>query len=164
MAAEVWADAFVDRLSGAAPLVQAASYLGQHFVVVEAAHLTALLVCLKEQETFETLLDLTAVDYPQRSQRFELVYTLYSFHRNERLRVKTRTADAVPSIVSLHAGANWLEREVYDMFGISFEGHPDLRRMLLPEEWQGFPLRKEHGITEMDNQWVRENLGIASGQ
>ena len=67
--------------------------------------------------------------------------------------------EPVPSVESVWPTANWLEREVYDMFGIVFEGHPNLKRLLLPEEWQGFPLRKDYDILKQDDAWVRENLG-----
>jgi NADH-quinone oxidoreductase subunit C len=94
------------------------------------------------------------------------VWVLYSFARNERIRVKAQIADgaSVPSSVPLWATCNWLEREVYDMFGIVFEGHPNLKRLLLPEEWQGYPLRKDYDILKQDEAWIRENLGIESGQ
>jgi NADH-quinone oxidoreductase subunit C len=91
---------------------------------------------------------------------------LYSFSRNERIRVKTRIKEGQKpqSVVGVHLTANWLEREVYDMFGIEFQGHPDLRRILMPDEWEGHPLRKDYDILQMDNRWVQENLGIESGQ
>jgi NADH-quinone oxidoreductase subunit C len=80
--------------------------------------------------------------------------------------VKTAVADGFQprSLVAIYPTANWLEREVYDMFGIEFEAHPDMRRILLPDEWQGFPLRKDKSILAMDNEWVKANLGIESGQ
>jgi len=95
-----------------------------------------------------------------------VVLNLYSFPKNQRLRLKVQVDENEPvaSVVSVWPTANWLEREVYDMFGIIFEGHPDLRRLLLPEEWQGFPLRKDYDILQQDTAWVRENLGIESGQ
>jgi NADH-quinone oxidoreductase subunit C len=81
-------------------------------------------------------------------------------------RSKTQIADGatLPSSVPIWAGANWLEREVFDMFGIKFDGHPDMKRILLPEEWKGHPLRKDYGILQQDNEWVQINLGIESGQ
>jgi len=108
----------------------------------------------------------TAVDYPQRAERFDLVYIVYSFARNQRIRVKTRLAEGYEpaTAVNVHLTANWLEREVFDMFGIRFRGHPDLKRILLPDDWQGHPLRKDHPITRVDQRWVKENLGIDSAQ
>ena len=102
----------------------------------------------------------------RKNSPIELVYTIFSYARNERLRVKSRLADGVnaPSITGVYPAANWLEREVFDMFGIRFDGHPNLKRILLPDEWQGHPLRKEYGIVQMDNDCVKSNLGIDSGQ
>jgi NADH-quinone oxidoreductase subunit C len=80
--------------------------------------------------------------------------------------VKTRTKEweAVQSVVTVWGTANWLEREIYDMFGVKFFGHPDLRRILLPEDWVGFPLRKDYDLRLQDVEWVRKHLGIESGQ
>jgi NADH-quinone oxidoreductase subunit C len=80
--------------------------------------------------------------------------------------VKTQIADgeSLSSSVPVWATANWLEREVFDMFGIKFDGHPDLKRILLPDGWKGHPLRKDYGILQQDNEWVQINLGIESGQ
>jgi NADH-quinone oxidoreductase subunit C len=145
---------------------ECASYLGQNFVVVKPDAVIAVLEFLKLEADFDYLVDITAVDYPNRAERFDLLYILYSFSRNERVRVKTMIADGAhpPTAVAVHTGANWLEREVFDMFGIQFAGHPDMRRILLPEEWEGFPLRKEVSILHQDERWVKENLGIESGQ
>ena len=125
-----------------------------------------LMEYLKAAAGFDYLVDLTAVDWPQRAERFDLVYILYSFSRNERVRIKTRIAEGYrpASVVGVHLTANWLEREVFDMFGIEFAGHPDLRRILMPDEWQGHPLRKDYAIREQDQRWVVENLGVESGQ
>ena len=121
---------------------------------------------LKVEADFDYLVDITAVDWPKRAERFDLFYILYSFARNERVRIKTRIADGYKpqTATGVHLTANWLEREVFDMFGIEFAGHPDMRRILLPEDWQGYPLRKDKSIIDMDNQWVKEHLGIESGQ
>ena len=95
-----------------------------------------------------------------------MVLNLYSFAKNERLRVKARAGDGeqVPSVAGVWTTANWLEREAFDMFGIIFAGHPNLSRILLPDQWQGYPLRKDYDIIEQDTGWVKENLGIESGQ
>lgn len=141
------------------------AYLGQNFVICAPEAVVPVLDRLKA-EGFDYLVDVTAVDYPKNANRFELVYILYSFARNERVRVKTRIADGYrpQSAVSVYTTANWLEREVYDMFGIEFDEHPDLRRILMPDDWHGHPLRKDYSLLNMDNQWVKENLGIESGR
>lgn len=168
MLVEPWEEGLAHRLKSAFPdaIRQTLRYLGQNFAVVEPQSLVAAIRHLKLNESFDVLIDLTAVDYPKRQPRFELVYELLSMTRRERLRLKTRLADGekAPSIVDVHPGANWLEREVFDMFGIVFDGHPNLKRILLPDDWTGHPLRKEHGITAMDNDWVQRNLSIESGQ
>jgi NADH-quinone oxidoreductase subunit C len=142
------------------------SYLGQNFLVCKPAAAIPILEFLKLEADFDYMVDITAVDYPKRPERFDLVYILYSFARNERIRIKSAIADGEKpaTATTVHATANWLEREVFDMFGIEFEGHPDMRRILLPEEWEGFPLRKEYGLIQQDDRWVRENLNIESGQ
>ena len=98
---------------------------------------------------FSTLVDITAVDYPGRQRRFDVVYHLLSMYQNQRvrLRVAVREEDMVPSISGVHPSANWFEREVFDMFGILFSGHPDLRRILTDYGFRGYPLRKDFPTT-----------------
>jgi NADH-quinone oxidoreductase subunit C len=147
-------------------ITEFSSYVGQNFLVAKPEAVIPILEFLKLEKDFDYLVDVTAVHYPKREQQFDLVYILYSFPRNERIRLKTLIADGYrpPTAVPIHPTANWLEREVYDMFGIEFEGHPNMKRILLPEEWQGFPLRKDISIIQQDDRWVQENLGIESGQ
>jgi len=119
--------------------------------VVEPAYLLKVMEFLKTDARlqFNMLADITAVDYLGRTPRFDVVYHLVSLPLGHRLRVKVRpddTALAVDSVVSLWNSANWLEREVWDMFGIRFNGHPNLTRILLYEEFQGHPLRKDYPI------------------
>jgi NADH-quinone oxidoreductase subunit C len=151
---------FGDRVS------ETSTYLGQNFIVVKPEAAIPVLEYLKLEADFDYLVDITAADWPKRADRFDLIYIVYSFARNERVRIKTYIPDGFKpeTSVNVHLTANWLEREVYDMFGIEFAGHPDMRRILLPEEWQGFPLRKEYGILQQDDRWVQENLSIESGQ
>jgi NADH-quinone oxidoreductase subunit C len=147
-------------------IVETSTYLGQNFVVVKPDSAVPLIEYLKLEADFDYLVDITAVDWPKRAERFDVVYILYSFARNERVRVKAYIAEGYKpeTVVNVHITANWLEREVFDMFGIEFAGHPDMRRILLPEEWQGYPLRKDYGILQQDDRWVQENLNIESGQ
>jgi NADH-quinone oxidoreductase subunit C len=146
--------------------LDAFTYLGQNYLTVDRALIPNILRLLRDEDQFDYCVDLTAVHYPKREAQFDIIWILYSFARNERVRVKTQIADGatIPSSVSIWATANWLEREVYDMFGISFEGHPDLKRILLPDGWKGHPLRKDYGILQQDKEWVQINLGIESGQ
>jgi NADH-quinone oxidoreductase subunit C len=138
----------------------------QAILVVGADRLLEIARYSRDEERFDLLADLTAVDWPKREKRFDLVLNLYSFPKNERLRIKVPVAENEPvaTMEGVWPVANWLEREVYDMFGIVFEGHSNLKRLLLPEEWQGYPLRKDYDILQQDEAWVRENLGIESGQ
>ena len=132
-------------------------------------------------EGFEMCADLTAVDFlthPGRPlsaevasritlERFELVVNLLSLSQRRRVRLRVQISESDTSIDSafdLYPGTEAMEREVYDMFGIVFEGHPGLHRILLPDEWTGFPLRKDSSILGMDQAWVKDNLGIESGQ
>ncbi|HXN23592.1 MAG TPA: NADH-quinone oxidoreductase subunit C [Candidatus Dormibacteraeota bacterium] len=138
----------------------------QAILVVERGRLEEIAKFTRDDEKFDFLSDLTAVDWPKRERRFDVVLNLYSFAHNTRLRLKVHAGEneSVPSVSGVWSTANWLEREVYDMFGIRFEGHPNLTRILMPEEWQGHPLRKDYDILTQDTAWVRENLGIESGQ
>jgi len=138
----------------------------QAILVVAREHLVEIAQYSSDDEQFNFLTDLTAVDWPKREKRFDVVLNLYSFPKNERLRLKVHAAEGepVPSVAGVWASADWLEREAFDMFGIGFEGHPGLKRILLPDEWQGHPLRKDYDILTQDTAWVRENLGIESGQ
>jgi len=149
-----------------AAIVEAIEDRKQAIVTVAPERLGEIALYLRDEEKFDMLSDLTAVDWPRREKRFDVVLNLYSFAKNERLRVKAHAADGekVPSMTGVWPTANWLEREVFDMFGIIFEGHPNLTRILLPEEWQGYPLRKDYDILHQDTAWVKENLGIESGQ
>ncbi|MCU9847128.1 NADH-quinone oxidoreductase subunit C [Defluviimonas sp. WL0024] len=98
---------------------------------------------------FSTLVDITAVDYPERAQRFDVVYHFLSMYQNARIRVRVqvREDEMVPSIIGIHPSANWFEREVYDMFGVIFTGHPDMRRILTDYGFRGHPLRKDFPTT-----------------
>jgi len=137
-------------------VVETHEHRGDHTAVVTREALRRVLAWCRDEPSlaFEMLTDLTAVDYVkypgrQDGPRFEVVYHLYSLAHNHRLRLKVRIDEDdanVPSAVALWPIANWLEREVWDMFGVRFEGHPDLRRLLMYEEFVGHPLRKDYPI------------------
>ena len=138
----------------------------QHYLVIDTAQLAEIAIYSRDEEKFDLLEDYTAVDWPRREKRFDLIAILYSFPHNARLRLKIPVAanEHPASLAEIWPTANWLEREIFDMFGIEFAGHPDLKRILLPDGWQGHPLRKDYDILQQDTAWVRENLGIESGQ
>ncbi len=124
---------------------------GELNVDVAPANIAGLVEFLRSDPTcrFSSLVDITAVDYPNRPKRFDVVYHFLSMYQNHRirLRVSVREEEIVPSITALHPSANWLEREVFDMFGILFSGHPDLRRILTDYGFRGHPLRKDFPTT-----------------
>ncbi|MGC2185702.1 MAG: NADH-quinone oxidoreductase subunit C [Terriglobales bacterium] len=163
-----WNSPMITRLKGqyGSGIREANTYLGQKYIVADSSLVPELLQLLRDQEQFDYCVDVTAVHYPDRDRQFEVVWILYSFLLNERIRVKALygEGESVPSVVPIWPTANWLEREVFDMFGIRFEGHPDLKRILLPDGWKGHPLRKDYGIIQQDQEWVQINLGIESGQ
>ena len=118
---------------------------------IEPIHLIDALKLLRSSSStsFDYLADLTALDWLPSEPRFEVVYSLLSYQRRERLRIKVKingTDPYIESVTSLWPGASPFEREVFDMFGIRFQGHPDLRRILLPDEWEGYPLRKDYPV------------------
>jgi len=127
-------------------------FRGQTRVVATIDSLHDVLHSLKEQHGYDLLVDITCVDYlnyPDAKDRFGMAYLLANTETNQRITIRAYVNDpepTVPSVVGLWEGANWLEREVWDMFGIRFTGHPDLRRILLPEEFTAFPLRKDYPL------------------
>ena len=123
--------------------------LGDDTASVDADRVLEVLRSLRDDPEldFDMLMDLTVVDYLGDESRFEIVYHLYSLGKNWRLRIKTRVTEAAPEVasaVSLWPSANWMEREAWDLYGIRFRDHPDLRRLLLYEEFEGHPLRKDY--------------------
>jgi NADH-quinone oxidoreductase subunit C len=115
---------------------------GIETIRVELAQLMPTIERVRGELGYSRFVDLTAVDRLKRENRFELVYIFYSMDRKKWLRVKTATDKEAPSLTPSIPGANWYEREVFDLFGITFDGHPKLERIMLPDDWQGYPLRR----------------------
>lgn len=122
--------------------------IGMYWINVRPKAITTVARVLRDDKSldYKLLCDLTCVDRPETAQRFNVVYNFYSVSRNKRVFVRVRVAEgeAVPTLSGVYPSANWAEREVYDLFGVIFEGHPDLRRIVLPDDWQGHPLRKDY--------------------
>ena len=160
--------AFLAALEAALPgrIEQLSWWVGDWTVIVAPEALLEVAAFLKDADeaSFDYCADVTATDWPPRERRFDVVYCLYSTRRRQRVRVKVRAAagDPVPSVSGLWPAANWLEREVWDMFGVNVTGHPDLRRILMPQEWQGHPQRKDYPLEgpgelllESPMEWLR---------
>ena len=124
---------------------------GELTVTVTSAGIVDFIEFLKTDSTckFSSLVDITAVDHPSRDQRFDVVYHFLSMYQNQRIRVvaPVREEETIPSVITVHPSAGWFEREVFDMFGIIFSGHPDLRRLLTDYGFRGYPLRKDFPAT-----------------
>ena len=145
---------WVESLRAALPdtVLSAKEFAGQVTVTVAREAVARVARHLKDSEDFKYCVDVTAVDWKDRQPRFDVVYHFYSFSKNGRLRVKCGAADGedVPSIAAVYLAANWPERETWDMFGIRFSGHPDLRRILTWEGFHGHPLRKDFPLEGID--------------
>lgn len=137
------------KLAGA--VLDARTAYGELTVTAQAARIVDVLTFLRDDPAcaFTTLIDITAVDYPQRERRFDVVYHLLSMQKNARIRIKVETDEetAVPSTVGVYSASNWFEREAFDMYGVLFSDHPDLRRILTDYGFAGYPLRKDFPLT-----------------
>ncbi len=157
-------DVLLDSLKGQFPqgIVSGQVFLEQSIYNVTLDRLYDVMLYLRDhgEFSFDYLVDLTALDYLGDEERFVLVYQLYSYQTSRLIRVKARLPEdePAPSVTSIWRTANWLEREVYDMFGIEFSGHPELRRILLPDDWRGYPLRKDYDIKLQDQTWIKNHL------
>jgi NADH-quinone oxidoreductase subunit C len=145
-----------------AAVIEATEFLGQLSIRIEPARVVEMCEVLKrDPETpFNYLSDLTCAHYPDhREAPFEVIYNLYSISANERVRLKARVnSEGIDSVTGVWPSADWPEREVYDLFGVNFRNHPDLRRILLPPDWEGHPLRKDYPLEFVENKWTENHL------
>jgi len=146
----------------AASIIEVVEFRGEVTVTVAKDAIMEILSFLKQSLQFNQLTDLTAVDYlGKKEDRFMMVYQLLSIPNKDRLRIKTpvsETACMVPTATQVWSTANWLEREVFDLFGITFTGHPDLRRILMTDDWVGHPLRKDYPLQGPDREPYKGRL------
>ena len=140
----------------------ASEFIGQLSVNVDAAGIVEICDFLKSdnETSFNYLSDLTCVHWPRTPAPFEMVYNLFSIDKNERVRLRARTTESIDSVTGVWPSANWLEREVFDLFGVRFNNHPDLRRLLLPPDWEGHPLRKDYPLEFVENAWTKQHLPV----
>jgi NADH-quinone oxidoreductase subunit C len=148
--------------------LEATEFVGQLSIRVERTRIVEVCDFLKRDRAtaFNFLSDLTCVHFPDRAEApFDVVYNLYSISANERVRLKVATDEerGVESVTSVWPTANWMEREVFDLFGVPFSNHPDLRRILLPPDWEGHPLRKEYPLEFIENNWTAKHLPEFTG-
>jgi NADH-quinone oxidoreductase subunit C len=152
--------AFITSLQQAIAGTTLSLYLGDWTVIVPASHIVEAATHLRDapEAAFDYCSDLTATDWPPRAERFDVIYCLYSTRHRHRVRLKVKVAENQPlaSVTGVWTAANWLEREVYDMFGVNFTGHPDRRRILMPDDWQGYPQRKDYPL-EGPGELLMEN-------
>ena len=143
-------------------VIEASEFLGQLSIAIEPARIVEVCDFLKRDAgtPFNYLSDLTCVHYPDhREAPFEVIYNLYSIPANERVRLQVSVNDeGVDSVTGVWPSADWPEREVYDLFGVKFRNHPDLRRILLPPDWEGHPLRKDYPLEFVENRWTENHL------
>jgi NADH-quinone oxidoreductase subunit C len=130
-------------------IIEMVDFLGETTLEINKVKLKEILSFFKGQG-FEVLMDLTGVDYLVPIKRTKVVYWLHNPTNFERVRICLYAAreEAIPSVTDIWAGANWYERELFDMFGVRFEGHPDMKRILMPDDWNGHPMRKDYALTE----------------
>ena len=137
-------------------VIETVNFRGEETIVLQPKHLVTVCTYLLKNQQYSFLSSITAVDWPEREPRFDVVYHLLSIPNQSELRLKVQVGEAgeehppVPTVSSVWPGANWYEREVYDLFGIIFTGHPDMRRILMPMDWTTHPLRKDYPLTGFD--------------
>jgi NADH/F420H2 dehydrogenase subunit C len=152
--------AFITSLQKAVAGITLSYYLGDWTVIVPAAGVLTAARHLRDaaEGAFDYCSDLTATDWPPRPERFDVIYCLYSTRHRHRVRMKVKVAENQPlaSVTGVWPAANWLEREVFDMFGVNFTGHPNRRRILMPDDWQGYPQRKDYPL-EGPGELLMEN-------
>jgi len=146
----------------ASSVIEVVEFRGEVTVTIKKQDLLAVLSFLKQSLQYNLLTDVTAIDYlGKKEERFMMVYLLYSIPNKDRLRIKAAVSEGecrIESATQVWGTANWLEREVYDLFGITFDNHPDLRRILMTPDWEGYPLRKDYPLQGPDREPYKGRL------